>query len=71
MNIKLAALAALLFAPGQAMAEDVRVDCVTDHSIVCRSDEPTCQDTIVQETNWYHFTLDLTKNRLARVLLIR
>ena len=34
MNIKVAALAALLLPPGQAMAEDLRVDCVTDQRIV-------------------------------------
>ena len=39
MNIKLAALAALPLAPGQAMAEDIRVDCVTDQRIVCRDEE--------------------------------
>ena len=43
MNLKLTALAALPLAPGQAMAEDFRVDCVTDQYIVCRDDETTCR----------------------------
>jgi hypothetical protein len=60
MTIKLAALAALLLPPGQAMAEDLRVDCVTDQRIVCRDDETTCREP-VRETGWYHFTFDLTK----------
>src|SRR5271169_3527629 len=60
MNIKLAALAALLLAPGQAMAEDIRVDCVTDQRIVCRDDETTCRAP-VRELATYHFTFDLTK----------
>jgi hypothetical protein len=34
MNIKLAALAVLLLATRQAMAEDVRVDCMTDERII-------------------------------------
>jgi hypothetical protein len=38
MNIKLAALAALLLAPGQAMAADIRVVCQTDQRIICRDD---------------------------------
>jgi hypothetical protein len=62
MNIKLAALAALLLAPGQATAEDVRVDCVTDQRIVCRDDETTCRAPVrSQELVTYHFTFDLTK----------
>jgi hypothetical protein len=61
MNIKqLAALAALLLAPNQAMAEEVRVDCVTDQRIVCRNDETTCRPP-VKESGKYHFKLDLTK----------
>jgi hypothetical protein len=60
MNIKLAALAALLLAPGQAMAEDIRVDCVTDQRIICRDDETTCRPP-VRELATYHFTFDLTK----------
>jgi hypothetical protein len=60
MNLNLTALAALLMAPGQAMAEDLRVDCVTDQRIVCRDDETTCREP-VRETGWYHFTFDLTK----------
>jgi hypothetical protein len=60
MNIKLAALAALLLAPGQAMAEDVRVDCVTDQRIVCRDDETACRPP-VKESATYHFKFDLTK----------
>jgi hypothetical protein len=60
--VLVAALAALLPAQGQAMAEDIRVDCVTDRRIVCRDDETTCR-----EVPWlggaatYHFTFDLTK----------
>jgi hypothetical protein len=61
MNIKLAALAALLLPPGQAMAEDIRVDCVTDQRIECRDDETTCSRTPVRELETYHFTFDLTK----------
>ncbi len=60
MNLRLTALAALLLVPGQVMAEEVRVDCVTDQRIACRDDETTCRAP-VQETGWYHFTLDLTK----------
>jgi hypothetical protein len=60
MNIKLAALAAILLAPGQAMAEDIRIDCVTDQRIVCRDDETTCR-TPVRGLATYHFTFDLTK----------
>ena len=61
MNIKqLAALAALLLAPGQAMAEDVRVDCVTDRRIVCRDDETTCRPPVKGSAK-YHFKFDLTK----------
>jgi len=60
MNIKVGALAVLLLAPGRAMAEDFRVDCVTDQRIVCRDDEATCRAR-VQESGWYHFTFDLTK----------
>ena len=60
MNIKLAALAALLLTPGQAMADDIRVDCVTDQRIVCRDDETTCRAP-VRESGTYHFTFDLTK----------
>jgi hypothetical protein len=62
MNIKqLTALAALLLlARGQAMAEDVRVDCMTDQRIVCRNDETTCRPP-VKESAWYHFKFDLTK----------
>jgi hypothetical protein len=59
MNIKLAALAALLLASGQAMAEDVRVDCVTDQSLGCRDDETTCLPFKGSAT--YHFEIDLTK----------
>ena len=62
MNLKLAALAALLLAPGQAMAEDFRVDCVTGQRIVCRDDETTCRTPVrSRELVTYHFTLDLTK----------
>ena len=43
MNIKLAALVALLLAPGHAMAGDVRIDCVQDQRIVCQDDETTCR----------------------------
>jgi hypothetical protein len=61
MNIKqLAALAALLLARGQAMAEDVRVDCVNDRRIICEHDETTCRPQ-VNESGKYHFTFDLTK----------
>jgi hypothetical protein len=60
MNLKLTALAALLLAPGQAMAEDLRVDFVTDQRIVCRDDETTYRAP-VRESGWYHFTFDLTK----------
>jgi hypothetical protein len=60
MHIKLAALAALLLAPGQAMAEDLRVDCVTDQRIVCRDDETTCRAPD-RGSAMYHFTFDLTK----------
>jgi hypothetical protein len=59
MNIKLAALAALLLAPGQAMAEDVRIDCVTDQQIRCRDNETTCRPLKSGAT--YHFEIDLTK----------
>jgi hypothetical protein len=41
--VLVAALAALLLPQGQAMAEDIRVDCVTDQRIVCRDDEKTCR----------------------------
>jgi hypothetical protein len=61
MNIKLAALAALLLWSGQAMAEDLRVDCVTDERIECRNDQTTCRRTPVRELVTYHFTFDLTK----------
>jgi hypothetical protein len=62
MNIKLAALAAVLLAPGQAMAEDVRVDCVTDQRIVCRDDETTCRPPVKRSASeTYHFKFDLTK----------
>jgi hypothetical protein len=61
MNIKLAALAALLLAPVQAMAEEVRVDCVTDQRIVCRDDEPACRPPArARELATYHFKFDLT-----------
>ena len=60
INIALAALAALLLAQGQAMAEDIRVDCVTDQRIVCRDDETTCRAP-VRGSATYHFTFDLTK----------
>jgi hypothetical protein len=61
MNIKTAVLAALLLTPGQAMAEDVRVDCVIDQRIVClRDDETTCRPP-VRRSATYHFTFDLTK----------
>jgi hypothetical protein len=60
MNIKLAALAALLPATRQAMAEDVRVDCVTDQRIICQDDETTCRAP-VRELATYQFTFDLTK----------
>jgi hypothetical protein len=61
LNIALAVLATLLLArPAQAMAEDIRVDCVPDQSIVCRDDEPTCRPPV--RKNWelaiYHFTFD-------------
>ena len=61
MNLKLTALAALLLAPGQAMAEDFRVDCVTDQRIVCRDDETTCRAPVRGSATWYHFTFDLKK----------
>jgi hypothetical protein len=61
MNLKLTALAALLLAPGQAMAEDFRVDCVTDQRIVCRDDETTCRAPVRGTATRYHFTFDLTK----------
>src|SRR3974390_1936380 len=65
MNIRLAVLAALLLpAPGQAMAEEVRVDCLTDQSIVCRDDETTCRPPVKHsgdEVATYHFKFDLTK----------
>jgi hypothetical protein len=62
MNIKLAALAALLLPPGQAMAKDIRVECVTDQRIVCRDDEPSCRPPVRdRELAIYHFTFDLTK----------
>ena len=61
MNIKLAALAALLLWPGQAMAEELRVDCVEDQRIECRDDETTCSRKPVRELVTYHFTFDLTK----------
>jgi hypothetical protein len=60
MNIRLAALVALLLAPGQAMAEDVRVDCVTDQRILCRDNETTCYQPH-KESGKYHFKFDLTK----------
>jgi len=60
MDIKFAALAALLLAPGQAMAEDVRINCVTDQRIVCRDDETICRAPD-RESATYHFTFDLTK----------
>jgi hypothetical protein len=63
MNLKqLTAFAALLLAPGQARAEDFRVDCVTDQRIVCRNDETACRPPVrSQELVTYHFTFDLTK----------
>ena len=61
-GIALATLAALLPAPGQAMAEDIRVDCVQDQRIVCRDDEATCREPFrSRELVTYHFTFDLTK----------
>ena len=72
MNIKLAelaALAALLLAPGQAMAEDVRVDCVPDRRIVCRDDETTCRPS-VKESATYHFNFDLTKKTGSLVFCV-
>jgi hypothetical protein len=42
--VLVAALAALRLAQEQAMAEDIRVDCVTDRRIVCRDDETTCRE---------------------------
>jgi|HubBroStandDraft_6_1064221.scaffolds.fasta_scaffold308842_2 hypothetical protein len=57
---KLALLGAMLLVPGQAMAEDVRVDCVTDQRIVCRDDETTCRPPS-KASAAYHFTFDLTK----------
>ena len=62
MNIKLAALVAQLLTPGQALAEDIRVDCVTDQRIVCRDEEPICRPPVRdRELAIYHFTFDLTK----------
>jgi hypothetical protein len=58
--VLVAALAALLLAQRQAMAEDIRVDCVTDQRIVCRDDETTCRAP-VRESATHHFTFDLTK----------
>ncbi len=70
MNIKFAVLAALLLAPGQAMAEDIRVDCVTDQRIVCRDEEPTCRPPVRdRELAIYHFTFDLTKKTGSLVFL--
>jgi hypothetical protein len=60
MTIKLAAIAALLLAPGQAMAEDIRVVCLTDQRIICRDDQTTCQAP-VRDPGTHHFTFDLTK----------
>jgi hypothetical protein len=59
--VLVAALAALLLAQGQAMAEDIRVDCVTDQRIVCRDDETTCRAPVRGVAAWYHFTFDPTK----------
>jgi hypothetical protein len=55
--------ALILLAPALAMAEDFRVDCVTDQRIVCRDDETTCRAPVRgNETSAiYHFTFDLTK----------
>jgi hypothetical protein len=65
MNIKLALLAALLLATRQAMAEDVRVDCMTDQRIVCRDDETTClrvpERALRALATTYRFTFDLAK----------
>jgi hypothetical protein len=60
MNIRLAALAAMLLMPVQAMAEDVHVDCVPDQRIVCRDDDATCRPPS-KERAMYHFKFDLTK----------
>jgi hypothetical protein len=60
MNIKIAALAALLLAPVQAMAEEFRVDCAPDQRIVCRDNETTCRAPF-RESVTFHFTFDLTK----------
>jgi hypothetical protein len=60
-NIKLAALTALLLAPGQAMADDVRVYCLPDQRIVCRGDETSCRPPTREEPVTYRFTFDLTK----------
>jgi hypothetical protein len=70
MNIKLAALVALLLAsPGQVMAEDVRVDCVPDQRIVCRDDETACRPPVKDEESvTYHFKFDLTKKTGSLVL---
>jgi hypothetical protein len=60
--VLVAALAALPLAQGQAMAEDIRVDCVTDRRIICRDDETTCHERPwLGGPAWYHFTFDLTK----------
>jgi hypothetical protein len=61
-TMKVAALVAALaaLAQGQAMAEDIRVDCVTDKAIACRDDETTCRAP-VRGSATYHFTFDLTK----------
>jgi hypothetical protein len=59
--VLVAALAALLLARGQAMAEDIRVDCVTDQRIVCRDDETACRAPVRGSSATYHFTFDLTE----------
>jgi hypothetical protein len=58
--VLVAALAALLLAQGQAMAEDIRVDCVANQYIVCRDDLTTCYAPGAGFGR-YHFTFDLTK----------
>jgi hypothetical protein len=67
MNVKLALLAAMLLVAEQAMAEDVRVDCLTEQRIVCRDDETTCRSPD-KEPATYHFTFDLTKKTGALVV---
>jgi hypothetical protein len=62
MNIKLAALAAVLLATAQAMAEDVRIDCTTDQRIICQDDETICRPPERRPATYtYKFTFDLTK----------